>query len=175
MIQRLRDIQQQLLEQLRASSFWQNGQHWYQALPKRDQIVVTAVAGVVLLALVFVIIYAPLLRSQQGAEAALKKNLTVYNTLAENAYRFGTVRQGADSQAPLLATVTRYAKTAGITLSRYEQDGKALRIWIDKAVFDDAIGWLETLQSAQGVQVSQINIDRADRPGVVDIRATLTL
>ena len=173
---RLKELQSQLTAQVKESTLWQTGHHWYQALPVRDRTVVKAVAALFVIAMIYLIVYAPLLKGQQTAEAALKKNIATYNLLADNANRFGAVSGNGNSggQSSLLATVTRYAKTAGISLSRYEQDGNNLRIWIDKAVFDEAIDWLEQLQASQGVQVGQINIERSDRPGVVDIRATLT-
>ena len=68
----------------------------------------------------------------------------------------------------------RQAKASGLSLSRYEQDGQGLRIWLDDVSFDDAMTMLEALQSSAGVVANQVNVDKADRPGVVDIRATLS-
>lgn len=170
---RLTELQSQLLEQIKASPAFQSAVHWYQALPARDRLVVRLVAGLMGAALVFLLLYAPLLKAQRAAEGALKKNLATYNLLADNAGRFGSVAVGGGAQAPLLATVTQQAKAAGISLSRYEQDGKSLRVWLDKVNFDEAIGWLERLQAANGITVSQVTIDRSERAGVVDIRATL--
>ncbi|WP_430462512.1 type II secretion system protein GspM [Thalassolituus sp. LLYu03] len=169
---RLTELQEQMLQKVKASPQWQQAAHWYQALPARDQMVVRLVGWLMVAALVFLIIYAPLIKSQRASEAALGKNIGVYNMLAENAHRFGGGNSGA-AQGPLLATVMQQAKASGITLSRYEQDGKSLRVWLERVPFDDAIGWLEQLQASKGVHVSQINIDRGERPGVVDIRATL--
>ncbi len=173
MNERLQLIQGQLQAQLQSNKAVQAAQHWYQALPSRDRLVVKAIAALLVLALIFVMIYAPLIRGQKAAALSLEKNLATYNLLAENAHRFGGATTSA-SDAPILATVTQQAKKAGIVLSRYEQDGKGLRVWVEKAVFDDAITWLEGMQSRHGIRVSQITIDRTDRSGLVDIRATLT-
>ena len=173
MNERLQLLQGQLQAQLQSNKAVQAAQHWYQALPSRDRLVVKAIAALLVLALIFVMIYAPLIRGQKEAAQSLEKNLATYNLLAENAHRFGGAVQSA-SDAPILATVTQQAKKAGIVLSRYEQDGKGLRIWVEKAAFDDAITWLEGMQSRNGIRVSQITIDRTDRSGLVDIRATLT-
>ncbi|MCD8521506.1 MAG: type II secretion system protein M [Saccharospirillaceae bacterium] len=170
---RIQVIQGQLQAQWQNNKALQAARHWYQALPSRDRLVVKGVAALLVLALVFVTVYAPLMRSQKAAALSLEKNLATYNLLADNAHRFGVVSSAA-TDAPILATVTQQAKKAGIVLSRYEQDGKGLRVWVEKAAFDDAITWLEGLQARHAIRVSQINIDRTDRSGLVDIRATLT-
>ena len=172
MMNRIQAIKLQLSEQLKATPAWQAGSQWYQALPARDRLVVKAVSALLVLALVFVIVYAPLLKARKNAEAALQKNLGVYNQLAGNAHKFGSVSSPAASGS-LLSLVTRQARASGLSLSRYEQDGQSLRVWLEDVSFDDAITMLESLQANAGVIASQINIDKADRPGVVDIRATL--
>lgn len=171
----LTEIRQQLTAQVQQSELWRSASQWYQSLAARDQLVVKLVGWLMVAALVFLVVYAPLLKGQKSATARLDKNIATYNLLADNAGRFGSVSSSSSgSSAPLLATVTQQAKASGIQLSRYEQDGKSLRIWVERAVFDDAISWLETLQSGSGVIVSQINIDRTERTGLVDIRATLS-
>jgi len=173
MNERLLELKEQLTGQIKATSAWQQASQWYLALAQRDRLIVKAVAAVLVVAMIFLLIYAPLLKARKNAASALQKNVGLYNQLAENAYRFGST----DTQAAggsLLTVVTRQAKAAGLSLSRYEQDGKGLRVWLDNVSFDDAITMLESLQSKSGVVASQINIDKTDRSGVVDIRATLS-
>lgn len=171
----VQQLREQLTQQLQQSTLWQSGSQWYQALPARDRLVVRMLGWLCVVALVFIVIYAPLMKAQKSATLRLQKNVAMYNDLAENAGRFGGAGSTtANADAPLLASVTQQARQAGIALSRYEQDGKSLRIWVDRASFDDAITWLEAMQASSGVVVSQINIDRTDRPGLVDIRATLS-
>lgn len=169
----LTQIKEQLLQQLLNSRAWHSARGWYDALPARDRLVVRLVAVLMVIAVIFLLVYAPLLKAQRAAEATLQKNLANYNLLADNAHRFGGSSSG-NSDAPLLAVVTQQAKQSGINLSRYEQDGKGLRVWLDAVSFDDAASWMEQLQAGNGIHVTQVTIDRSDRPGVVDIRATLS-
>jgi len=162
---------QQIIDQLRNHPQVKAAQGWYQALPARDQLVVKGVGIFVAAALVFVLIYAPLINDQRSLENRLERAISSYNRIAENAHKFGGA---GTSGGPILSVVTREARSAGVTLSRYEQDGSGLRIWIDKVAFDEAISWFEQLQATHGIRVSQINIDRKDSPGWVDVRATLT-
>ena len=162
----------QLKTQLNNQPQVQAVQQWYQALPARDQLIVRAVGLFVALALVFVVIYAPLIKEQRSLQSKLDRAVVSYNKIAENAHKFGGA--GGTNAGPVLSVVTQQARRSGITLSRYEQDGKGLRIWVDKVAFDEAIAWLEELQAKNGIVVSQINIDRKDNPGWVDLRATLS-
>lgn len=147
-------------------------QSWYEALPARDQLIVRGVAVFVALALVFLMVYAPLIKEQRQLESKLERAIVSYNRIADNAHKFGGA--AGTSSGPILSVVTQQARKSGISLSRYEQDGKGLRVWLEKVAFDEAIEWLENLQSSNGIRVSQINIDRKENPGWVDIRATLT-
>ncbi|QQD21519.1 hypothetical protein GJQ54_06935 [Oceanospirillaceae bacterium ASx5O] len=151
----------------------QMARQWYEQLPEGDRLIVKLVSAVLVLALLASMILLPLVRAKAMAESQLERNRATYQQLADNAGRFGNA-VAATGTAPLLTVVTQQARSAGVNLSRYEQDGQALRIWLEKAPFDDAISWLESLQAQQGVRASQISVDKTDSSGRVDIRATLT-
>lgn len=161
---------QTLVDQLQQQPSVQTIVARYRALSALEQRLVHGVAALLALLLLYSLLIAPLLQKQQQAEASLQRALTTYNLIADNAYRFGGASQ--QTQAPLLSTVTQRARLLGVPLSRYEQDGRGLRIWIDRTAFDEAITLLEALQQS-GVQISQVTVDRTDSPGRVNIRATL--
>lgn len=162
----------QLKEQINNQPQVQAAKSWYLALPQRDQLIVKGVGIFVAAALVFLIVYAPMIKQQRQLESKLDRALVTYNKIADNAHKFGGA--AGTSSGPILSVVSQQARRSGVTLSRYEQDGKGLRIWVDKVAFDEAIAWLEELQAKNGIRVTQINIDRKDNPGWVDLRATLT-
>ena len=119
-------------------------------------------------------VFAPLLRANQSLQASLDKNIAIYELIAENAGRFGNVTSAPSSSGPILSRVTQSARRSGIKLDRYEQDGRGVRIWMDRVKFDQFITWTEILGAQQGIYVSQIVIDRDVDTGWVDVRATLT-
>jgi general secretion pathway protein M len=95
--------------------------------------------------------------------------------MAQNGARFsGSLPRSSNIDKPILAVVSQQAKRDQIQLTRYEQDGESLRVWVDNTSFDDAAQWIERLSRTQGVQVGQINIDRQAEPGRVDLRVTFT-
>lgn len=178
---RINQFFEQLSEQWQA--FWakqvlqnpvvQQASGWYNGQNQRDQLIVKAVLALLVLALVIVLVYAPLLKGKKNAQAELQRNLTTYNLIASNAGKFGRASASGNQTGSILASVTNQAKAQNINLSRYEQDGSNLRVWLDRVVFDDAISWLETLESKHSIVVSQITVDATNSVGRVDIRATL--
>lgn len=149
---------------------------WYGQLPSRDRNIVNGVAIFAVVAIVFSLLFAPMLKRQDTLAVELDKQLALYNLMANNGAQFNNGRAGVSAAAeqPLLAVVTQQARKNNIILTRYEQDGSGLRIWLENVSFDDTITWLETLSARFGISVSQINIDKDTQPGRVDIRATLS-
>ncbi len=173
-VQKLTDQLENFKLKLLAQPSVQQAANWYNSLPKRDQLIVKAVSGLLIVSLIFVMFYAPLLQAKKAAKLQLERNLTTYNLIASNAGRFGGTSGQANMGGSILGATTSLAQQQGINLSRYEQDGANLRVWLDKTPFDDAITWFEALESERGIRVSQISIDKTDRTGRVDIRATLS-
>lgn len=166
---RFDELSQQIMEHPQLA----NARSWYDALPSRDQMVVKAVSVLVMVALIFVVVYAPLMRTNQSLQTGLEKKIAVYDLIAENAGRFGSVSTVVSTDGPILSRITQSARKSGIKLDRYEQDGKGVRIWMDKIKFDRFITWIEVLGTQHSIYVNQITVDRDESTGWVDVRATL--
>ncbi len=166
---------EELSDQITSHPQVKNAQAWYQALSARDRLVVKWVAALFSGVMVFVLIYAPLIQNNQRLSQALDKKIAVYDLIAENAGRFGRVSTSntGRTDGPALPRITKSARRAGIKLDRYEQDGKGVRIWLDKVKFDQFITWSEELGNRYSIRVSQVSIDRDNDTGWVDVRATL--
>lgn len=147
---------------------------WYGSQNDRDQTIVKTVSVFIAVVLFIILIVQPFMAKQSLYQAKLNKSLATYQLLAENAHKFQGQATGKVSDGPILAIVTRQAKRSNINLKRFEPDGDGLRIWLEDAVFDDAMRWLETLNQTNGIQIKQINVDRSDQPGRVDLRGTLS-
>lgn len=147
---------------------------WYGSQNIRDQKIIKAVFAFIVFCLIIMVFVQPFLAKQSLYQAKLNKSLTTYELLAENAYKFQGQAGGKSSEGPILAIVTKQAKQSNINLKRFEPDGDGLRIWLEDAVFDDAIRWLENLNSKSGIQIKQINVEKSDKPGRVDLRGTLS-
>jgi general secretion pathway protein M len=146
---------------------------WYGSQNLRDQKIIKAISAFIVLCLLIVMFVQPLLAKQEAYQARLNKSLSTYELLASNAHKFQSQVSGKASDGPILAIVTQQAKRSGINLKRFEPDGDGLRIWLEDAVFDDAIRWLEELNQKHNIQIKQINVERSEASGLVDLRGTL--
>lgn len=146
---------------------------WYISQNERDQKIIKAVSAFIVFCLIIVLFVQPFMAKQGQYQAKLDKSLATYEQLASNAHKFQGQNTSKSSNGPILAIVTQQAKRSNINLKRFEPDGDGLRIWLEDAVFDDAIRWLEELNQKHGIQIKQINVDRSDKAGRVDLRGTL--
>lgn len=146
--------------------------HWFNEQSPRDKKIIKLVGAFVAACLVIVLFVQPFYSKQATYQAKLNKSISVYEQLAKNAHKFNS-KSTRSSSTPILALVTQQAKRANINLKRFEPDNESLRIWLDNESFDDAVRWLETLTQDHGVRVKQISIERSDKPGRIDLRATL--
>lgn len=162
-------------DQLASDPRAQQAKDWYQHQTPRDQLIVRAVAVLVLLAVIFSLFFAPLIKQNESLNNELTQKLGFYQLMIDNAPQFGGRAAVASSDGKsLLASVGNQARASQVRMTRYEQDGDSLRVWLDNVSFDDTMTWIETLSQRHSVFVSQINIDRTDNSGLVDVRVTFT-
>lgn len=164
-----------LKAQLQEHPLVQRLQLWYQSQTSRDQRIVMALVWLIIAALVFLLLFAPMIKTWQTRNADLQSKIKLYETMASNAHRFGkATTTAADQQAPILTVLTRSSREQGVKLDRYEQEGDGIKIWIDNARFDDFIRWAEIIQGKFGIRVSQISVDATANTGIVNVRATVS-
>jgi len=167
--QNLNKLQQQILSQPSVRA----GQDWYKSQSPRDQLIVKSLGGFVLLCLFVLIFVQPMIASEKKYQQQLNKSLALYEKLASNAHRFGSGSSSSSSGAPVMAVTTQVAKQYNLNLKRFEPDNDDLRIWLENVSFDSAIAFVEELNRKHGVIIKQINTERSDQPGRVNLRATL--
>ena len=89
----------------------------------------------------------------------------------------GKRRQGrVTDSSSMLAIIERTAnqkkiKTALQKIQPEGQDG--VRLWLEDIAFDQLIDWLSLLDTQHGIYVSDISLQRDDKPGRVDGRLLL--
>ncbi|ASP39812.1 hypothetical protein CHH28_14525 [Bacterioplanes sanyensis] len=153
------------------SAAWQAWQGWYGQLSSRDQRIVRWLAAATAVALLLLVLVVPLMQKNDALQQQYQRSMASYQLLADNAYRFGGASQSS-SGGPILPRITQQAQRFGLSLSRYEQDGGDLRVWLDNVAFDDAISWMEQLKQ-QNIRASLVTVDRT-AVGRINLRATLT-
>lgn len=148
------------------------GKQWFSRQSIRDQKIIKTLLGFVIICLIVVTFIQPFYNQQPLHQVKLNKSIATYEQLASNAHKFRG-KGNSSSSTPILALITQQAKIAKINLKRFEPDDENLRIWLDNESFDDAARWLETLTRDHGIKVKQISIERSEKIGRIDLRATL--
>jgi general secretion pathway protein M len=159
----------------------------YDQLPRRDQQALLVLGVAVFLGILYFAIWRPAATYHSNAVSNVEnaqKLLVWMNSNRSSLQQLsgdrsgqssGTVDKPADGRA-LMALVTRTAGEAGLSLQRFEPSGEdAIRIWLEQVPFTQVAGWLETLNTSNGVQIDQASMDRQSEPGLVSVRLTLTI
>ncbi len=157
----------------------------YDQLPSRDRQALMVLAFALLLAVLYFMVWRPAadfhdraLSSRENAGellAWMQANESAIQGLSAGGATASGVDKPADGRA-LMALVTRTAGEADLSLQRFEPSGDdAIRVWLDSVPFTEVAAWLERLTAEHGIIIDQASLDRANDPGVVSVRLTLTI
>ena len=161
----------------------------YDQLPARDRQALTWLALALLLAVLYFAAWRPAVTFHDNAEsrrenaqellAWMQANkapiqaLGTASSLASSSPE--TVEKPASGRA-LMTLITQTAGDADLSLQRFEPSGDdAVRVWMDSVPFAGVAAWLEQLRNNHGIIIDQASMDRANDPGVVSVRLTLTI
>lgn len=76
----------------------------------------------------------------------------------------------------LLGLIDRTAKQNKLanSLQKVQPEGQqGVRVWMEKAAFNDVVIWLDTLQYKHGLVVTDVSLDNQDVAGIVNVRALI--
>lgn len=154
---------------------------WWQGLEIRQQRLFLGAALVLAAVLAYVWVWEPLVESRAiergrvAQQQALADWLAALEPLVEQLRRDGGQAHGLADRS-LLGLADETARAAGLAgaLSRIEPTGEnEVRLWLDDAEFVATLSWLENLSRGYPIRISQMQVDRARRPGRVNVRVTL--
>lgn len=76
----------------------------------------------------------------------------------------------------LLGLIDRSAKEnqLGASLQKVQPEGQqGVRVWLEKAAFDNIVIWLDTLQFKHGLVITDVSVDSQDITGTVNARVLI--
>ncbi len=80
----------------------------------------------------------------------------------------------AGSGQNLITTVSRTARSVGVSPSRIQPEGSgAVSVWFESVRFTQLMLWIERLDRDRAIAVRQISIEGQDSPGLVSARIVL--
>ena len=155
---------------------------WFLSLTQRERVLVQAAASVVGVFVVYLLIIEPI----SSTYAKNKKNvassmetLQWMRTAAEEVKKLSggrSIKGSSKGKQFILSTVDKSAKNAGLAsvMKRVQPESDTgVRVWFENASFDELIKWLSIIESKHGLSVNEINIEKTESTGLVNVRVFL--
>jgi general secretion pathway protein M len=150
-------------------------------LAPRERVLVLLAAAAVAMTLFFLLVWEPLAQAHHRradelqAARALAERLEVIGAEVQRNRRSGGT-QAPDISTSLLAAVDLSARAGTLSKppSRIQPEGeREVRVWLEAVSFDSLLRWLGEIEARYGIQVQTADIERVERPGLVDARLSL--
>lgn len=145
----------------------------FRSLSEREQKMVLAAGVMVVVALFYFAIWAPLSHSVAQAQLRQQSQQELLSWVQEKAARAAQLRGSGASSArftgSLAQAVSQAAAQQGIPVSRMQPANDELQVWIEEAPFNAVVSFLHQLEQ-RGISVLQLDITEASAPGLVKIR-----
>lgn len=145
-------------------------QLWWASLQQREQQLLSAAAVVVAIALFYGLIWQPLhqarLDQQQAAKGAAEQLQWLHSQLP----KLSNTAASPKAQGSLTEVVSQTAGRYQVQVSRMQPQNDQLQLSLDDVPFEQLLRWLHELQYQHGVTLVQLDIARAEVPGVVRVR-----
>lgn len=150
-------------------------------IPPRQRPLLFIGLGLLVLALVWLLLLAPLGSSRDALQreiAGKEQELTWMREAAREVRRYAIIADGNDERGgdSPLAAIDSSAREYGLgrAMQRVEPAGGEVRVWLEDAVFDDLLRWLADLDQTHGIAAAEVVVEPA-RVGRARVNARLTL
>jgi len=153
---------------------------WWQQREPRERGLLTGLAGLVLLVLLWLLVWEPLASARATQRAQLASQMALLDWLERAAPQLAQVTSQVHRERSLegrspMAVVDQSARNAGLAgaLRRIEPEGeRAVRVELEQAAFSDLMQWLAALLAERPLVVERFDADRAE-PGRVNCTLVL--
>ena len=152
---------------------------WWLTLAPRERAVLTGGVTLLILLIAYFGVWEPLQTRHTALSEQLAAERAELRWMQEAAATLEAAPAARDDASPrpgsLVGAIDRAASETGLNaaVQRVQPDGdSAVRVWLEQAVFDDFLEWLDALTRQQGMTVGQLTLDQRE-PGIIDARVRL--
>ncbi|KUI97056.1 type II secretion system protein GspM [Vibrio sp. MEBiC08052] len=154
---------------------WINrGYTWWKTLSSREQRLLLVTISFSVLALLYGGIVRPIQEQRVLAQNKLTAEKNLYAWVTDKADVLTQLRKRGNgpvsSDEPMNQAVAGSTGKFGVRLIRMQPKGEGLQIWVEPIAFNQFIDWLAFLRQQYGIQVMMMDIDRAEKNGMIDIK-----
>lgn len=154
---------------------------WFAGLEPRERQLIIGGGAILLVMLLYLLVWEPIAKKNESLKVSYQNSQELIAWMEDAAEEARSLQAkikasgptGSSSKQSLLGVIDRTAKRSklGPSVKRVQPDGKTgARVWLEKAIFNDVIKWLEQLQRKEGVRLVTTVIEKQDEPGLVNAR-----
>lgn len=155
---------------------------WFLSLTHRERMMLQVAAIVLFVFLLYLLIIKPVSNTYSKNKiniATATETLSWMKEAAREVKQLGGARlqqRHSEGKQFALSMVDQSARKAGLALvmKRVQPEGESgVRVWFENAPFDGLISWLATIEADHGLFVNEINIEKTESTGLVNVRVFL--
>ncbi len=147
-------------------------QTWWSSISQREQYLVIACSALVGLGVIYWGMIQPVAQRAEAAQMRIHSEKQLLNWVQNKADDIVQLRGKGGirpSSQPLNQVIATSARRYKVELIRVQPRGEMLQVWVKEMPFNQFVDWLRHLKETQGIDVEFMDIDRGERPGVVEI------
>lgn len=145
----------------------------FRQLNEREQRLVIFTGAFVFIAVIYLAIYAPLNDSIEKNQNSINSQTELLTWVSQNANKVIQMRQsgskGSSFNGSLPQAVNQTAGRYNIAITRMQPQGDEIQVWVDSAVFNDTMSWLQAIEN-MGIKILEADITEGDSAGIIKIR-----
>lgn len=147
---------------------------WWNSISLRERRLVLACAGLLVLGFLYWGIFQPLSQRSEDAQLRLSSEKQLLSWVTHSAdsiveLRSKTGTQSFDREQPLNQVIASTAQRFKVELIRMQPRDDMLQVWVQPLAFNNLINWIAELRDKYGLKVQFLDINRADKSGVVEV------
>jgi general secretion pathway protein M len=154
---------------------------WWQSKTPQEHMAMIIGAAAILVLLVYLLMWRPFVQSLDKKALQVESQQITLKWMQDNLDLVKSLQRqqrgrATSSNEALLTLVDRTATKIQLRqqIQRIKPQGdNAVQLWIEQAPFDTIIKWLGQLIHTHGIGIDSLNIDKQDKPGLVNARLVL--
>lgn len=154
---------------------------WFTGLEPRERRLVIVAGAFLIVMLFYLLVWEPIAKDNEALRLSYQNSQQLIDWMEDAAEEAKALQakinasgpSGSSSNQSLLGIIDRTAKRdkLGSSVKRVQPDGKTgARVWLENAIFNDMIKWLENLQHKEGIRLVTTVIEKQEEPGLVNAR-----
>ncbi len=147
---------------------------WWQGTSDRERQLVLVCGVVLIIAAIYFMGLKPLAQRAEQAQMQMAGEKQLLSWVQDKANTIVSLRaissnSSGSNNRPLNQVVSSTARQYKVELIRMQPRDDMLQVWVQPLPFNQLVNWLDNLKDKQGLEVLFLDINRSDKPGMVEV------